>query len=455
MNTRLLYAVFAIGFAMALIGVSNSHAQETMETTDDNRKVPIPPRDYSSSPVLVLRGGTLLPGKMGSAIANSVIVVRGDRIVSAGKSGEVEVPKNPNQVIDTTGLFLTPGLIDLHVHFTQYQTDDFSRYRDSEAAAAIRGTILAKQLINAGITTVRDAGTEGDVALKIKEAVERRLIRGPRVLWSGQMIATRGGHGDEKTAVGSGKTGGERADIRVANGPWEWRLAVREQIRQQADWIKLTAPFTREEVEAAVDEAHMHEIPVAVDAFGKYTLWASEAGVDTLEHPLNMSEEIVRAMSKNGTSFVPTLTAFYNLLQYGYPGAGIQPGGFYYTMSRRFKINHEQHVAMVREARKLGVPIGVGTDIPFENDRRYPQDYYVELELLKQAGLSDAELLDAATSGNAKILKLSDKVGTVAEGMLADIIALAKDPRADIQNLRDVRLVVADGDVILQASSAK
>jgi imidazolonepropionase-like amidohydrolase len=439
--------VFA-GFAGIAAAQEQGSAREPGRTTDDPRRVPVPPRDYQILPALVLQGGTLLPGSDEKPVENSVVVIRGDRIVAAGNSDQIRIPQDVDRIIDTTDLYVMPGLIDAHLHFTQFRRDDFGKYRDSEAAAAIRGTLLLDQLITAGITAVRDVGTTGDVALRIKEAVERRLVDGPRVFWSGQMIATRGGHGDETTAVGSGKKDGERTDIRVANGPWEWRLAVREQIRQHADWIKLMAPYTRAEISAAVDEAHMHGIPVAVDSFGKYSLWAAEAGVDSIEHPLNLSREIVDAMAENNTAFVPTLTAFYNLLEYGYPAAGIPVGGFYFTMSRRFGLDHDHHLAMVRRAHDSGVAIGVGTDIPFENERRYPDDYYVELGLLKDAGLSNQEVLDAATTDNARILKMEDRLGKIADGMLADVLVLGADPRADIRNLRQVRLVIADGRVV-------
>lgn len=443
-------ASFAAVMAVILAGHSLATADPAPgipATTDDPRRVPVPPRDHSDDPVLVLRGGTLILGTDSKPIEDAAVVIRGDRIVAAGEAEAITIPTSADREIDTTGLYIVPGLIDSHVHFTQHRGDDFTRYSDSEAAAAIRGTLLLEQLIGAGITAVRDMGTTGDVALRVKEAVERGMLVGPRVFWSGQMIASRGGHGDEITAVGSGKRE-ERSDLRVANGPWDWRLAVREQIRQHADWIKLTAPYTKEEIAAAIDEAHLHGIPVAVDSFGQYTEWAAQARADSIEHPLDLSQETIDAMATSGTNFVPTLTAFYNLLAYGYPPAGIPRGGFYFTMSRRFTLDHEHHLAMVKAAHDAGVTVGVGTDIPFENERRYPDDYYVELGFLKDAGLSNLEVLIAATSGNAEILQMGDRLGTVAAGMLADILVIGADPLSDIANVRDVRYVVADGRVV-------
>ena len=153
-------------------------------------------------------------------------------------------------------------------------------------------------------------------------------------------------------------------------------------------------------------------------------------------------------MARNGTDLVPTLTAFYNVEKTGYPSAGIPSGGFFYTFSRRYPVVHAQHLEMVGLAHKAGIRIGVGSDIPFENDVRYPQDYYVELGLLKDAGLTDADVFASATRVGAQILKMEDKLGTLEPGKLADILVVGSNPLEDIQNLQDVKLVVADGRVI-------
>ncbi len=169
-------------------------------------------------------------------------------------------------------------------------------YRDSDAASTIRGMLLLDQLLDGGITAVRDVGTRNDVALKLKEAVERKMIDGPRIFWSGQLIASRGGHGDETTSTATGRPrSADEARVRIATGPDDWRLAVREQIRNGADWIKITAPYSKEEVEAAVAEAHLHGIRVAADAFGEFVDMGAEAGLDTLEHPLRRLRQGHRA----------------------------------------------------------------------------------------------------------------------------------------------------------------
>lgn len=418
-------------------------------TTDDPRRVPIPPPDRSGDPILVLRGGTLIDGTGAPPVADAVLVMQGDRIVDAGPANEIQIPQKVDREISAQGLYIVPGLIDLHIHFTQQRGDDFSRYRDSDAAAALRGSLLLSQLLDGGITAVRDVGTRNDVALKIKEAVERDMLEGPRVFWSGKLIASRGGHGDEVLSTATGRPRStDDARVRIATGPDDWRLAVREQIRQLADWIKITAPYTRDEVAAAIDEAHMHGIGVAADAFGEFATWAIEAGLDSLEHPLDLSDETIELMAKEGTGFVPTMTAFYNVIHHGYPPAGIPAGGFYYTMSRRFPVTHEGIMHILRKAREAGVKTAIGTDIPFENEKRYPSDYFTELRLFKEAGYTDQEILASATRIGADILGMADKLGTLEKGKIADVLVVSADPLEDIQNLQKMRLVIADGEVV-------
>src|SRR5690554_776195 len=141
--------VLAAGCFLLSLPASAPARETQLTTTDDTRRVPIPPQDHSQAPLLVLRGGTLIRGTGDSPVRRSLVVLQGDRILYAGSSGAYEPPRTPERVIDTTGLFILPGLIDLHVHFTTPRGDDAARYHDSDAAAAIRGTLLLGQLIDA------------------------------------------------------------------------------------------------------------------------------------------------------------------------------------------------------------------------------------------------------------------------------------------------------------------
>ncbi|MFT4052877.1 MAG: amidohydrolase family protein [Novosphingobium sp.] len=445
-----LYGIsLAVSAAALLVAVSAAGQQAVFDLSDDLRRVPVPAVDRAALPALVITGATMLDGK-GARVPDAVVVIRGDRIVAAGRAGSVAMPPDVARTVDARGLFLMPGLIDLHVHLTSQRGADFGRYPDSDAAAAIRATVLAGSLVRAGITTIRDPATTGDVALRVKEAVARGLIEGPRVFWSGAMIATTGGHGDEATSTATGKWKPEVPNNRtyVANGAEGWSEAVRVQIRRQVDWIKVSAPFTREEIGAAVDEAHEHGLRVAIDSFGKYTDWAIEAGVDSVEHTLDMPKDEVSLLARHGTGFNPTLGAFRNLLVRGYPSAGIRPGAFFYTFSRRYGIDFAQNLGNVHAAWKAGVRIGVGTDIPFDTEELYPKAYFEELDYLHQAGLPNRAVLASATSVGADILGMGDRLGSIAPGMIADMILLAGDPEADLKALGKPQAVVSGGRLL-------
>ena len=159
-------------------------------------------------------------------------------------------------------------------------------------------------------------------------------------------------------------------------------------------------------------------------------------------------------MAKNGTAFVPTMTAFYNPTKIGYPSAHIPPGAFYYTMSRRFSMTHEDNMATLRKARAAGVKLGIGTDIPFENERRYPSDYFQELRFFKEAGFTNKEIPMLATKNGGDIIGIPDKLGTLEKGKLADVLVIDGDPLQDIENFRKMRLVVADGRVLRDRTAA-
>jgi len=431
------------------LGLSQA-APPPFVTTDDPRRVRIPANADDQTPAIVLRDGTLIDGTGSPPVANAVVVVRGDRILAAGPSGSVALPSGEYQLLDVSGFYIVPGLIDLHIHLAQQWKADDSQYQDSDAAAALRGARKLAALLDGGITTVRDVGTRNDVAFKLKEAVERRIFEGPRVFWAGKGILATGGHGDElrsgvsEASKGTIHSGGPYA--RIADGADEWRLAVREQIRQHVDLIKLFAPFSREEVSAAIAEAHAQRFRVTVDAFGQFTTWAIEAGADCIEHTLAMPDAAIAMMAQRDTALVPTLTTYH--------AGGLPPGGYYHDLHRSFEMTHAGNLRIVRAAHAAGVRIGIGTDMGFAGERHYPASYFTEAGFLRDAGLTDAEVLSGATRVAADILGMADKLGTLEQGKLADVLVVRGNPLADLRNLRNLVLLLADGRVVRDRRAA-
>jgi imidazolonepropionase-like amidohydrolase len=432
--------------------LGDQSGEVTLSTSDDPRPVRIPARSRTADPMIVLEGGTLIDGTGSAPVTNARLVIQGDRIVSVGAKRDVAMPTIEYQTIDVSGFYIVPGFIDLHIHLAQHWKADDPNYADSDSAATIRGAKKLAALLNGGVTSIRDVGTRNDVAFKLKEAVERKILEGPRVYWAGKGILARGGHGDEtRSGVSESTLGAEHAGgpyARIANGADDWRLAVREHIRAHVDLIKLYAPFTRDEVGAAIEEAHMQGFRVAVDAFEKYIIWAVDAGADTIEHTLATPDPALAMMARNGTALVPTLATYHALVSGGYSSAGLPPGGYYYDLHRSFEMTHEENLNVVRKAHQRGVKIGIGTDMAFNGEAYYPEVYFTEIGFLKDAGLDNNELLESATRIGAEILGMQNKLGTLEKGKLADIVVIRGNPLTDINNLKNIEMVIADGTVV-------
>jgi imidazolonepropionase-like amidohydrolase len=199
-------------------------------------------------------------------------------------------------------------------------------------------------------------------------------------------------------------------------------------------------------VSAAISEAHAQRLRVTVDAYGDFTTMAIEAGADGIEHTLAMPESAIALMARRNTALVPTLTTYHALLTHG--AGGLPPGGYYHDSHRSYAMTHAGNLRVVRAAHAAGVRIGVGTDMGFAGERQYPGCYFTEMGFLRDAGLSDAQVLASATRVAAEILGLGDLLGTLERGKLADVLVVEGDPLADMTRLRNLRLLIADGRIV-------
>ena len=220
-------------------------------------------------------------------------------------------------------------------------------------------------------------------------------------------------------------------------GPDEFRDAVREQFKRGADLIKIASHYSREEIAAAVDEAHALGLKVTVDSETFYTGWAVEAGADTIEHPLPRTDEVVRMMARRGTASVPTIITYDYIFN--------ERGSYHSSTSRRFELTGETSRAMLRQLREAGILIGVGTDLILENFRDLPHAYIWELQAYLETGFTRTEALVAATRDSARILGMDDKLGTIEVGKLADLLIVEGDPLTDLGALANVAEVFRDG----------
>ena len=419
---------------------------KSVSTSDEVLRIPVPADYNAPKGSFVLVGGRLFDGT-GAPARPATIVVQGKTITAVLKPGERSWPEDA-VVHDIAGKTVMPGLIDLHTHLTYVGANDMTIYTNgntSGAESAMRGLRRMAIHLQAGVTSVRDVAAHGDTPFVLKRLQASGEIQGPRIFTAGQLITQTGGHG-ALHAVTTGypevANGNPNAMVRIASGPDQWREAVRIQFAKGADLIKLASEYTQEEVTAAVDEAHSLGLPVTVDAETQYIDMAIKAGVDSIEHPLPRSDEAVALMARRGIASVPTLVT-YRIIQRN-------SGGYFGSTSRRFELSEETIEAMARKMRRAGVKMGIGLDLIVASPEHMPGAYIDELESFTRIGFTRTEALVAATRTSAEILHMSDRLGTIEVGKLADIIVVDGNPDEDFNALRKVRTAFVNGRLMLQ-----
>ncbi len=398
-----------------------------------------------------IRCGVLIDGTSGSPRRNAVILIEGDTIRDVGSEGEVEIPGEA-EIVDASKLTVMPGLIDAHVHLCiNGEPSVFALLQYPPGLIQLMAARNALQTLEAGFTTVRDLGAPMGFAISLREAINRGIMRGPRILAAGRIISQTGGHGDFRLPIG---VGFEELS-RLADGVDEMRKAVRMELREGVDWIKICSSggvmsprdpvdvrqFTVDEIRAAVEEAAAYGRSVASHAHGTTGIKnAVLAGVRTIEHGTLMDEEAAEMMAERGVYHIPTLVASYNILKHGRE-AGIPE----YAMRKAEQIA-EYPARSLRLSHRMGVPIAMGTDsgTPFNRHGENAK----ELELMVEAGLKPMEAIVAATKTAAMAIGLGKQTGTLEPGKWADIIAVDGDPLSDIRVLQDksrIKMVMKGG----------
>jgi imidazolonepropionase-like amidohydrolase len=405
--------------------------------SDDPRRIPVKSGPQGPDRVLVLRGGRIFDGT-GAAAHEGALVIERNKISKILPSSSTEWPKNA-EVVDVAGKTILPGLIDLHTHLTYPLTEGDTEKAVSESDATLRAVEKLRYFLESGITSVRDVGSQGDVTFRLKEWVRDNRLAGPRIFPAGQFITAEGGHSTENTPDDLIKMMGA---TRLASGPDDWRLAVREQFHKGADVIKLGSHFSLEEIRAAVQEAHELGLKVTVDSETFYIERAVIAGADTIEHPLPRNDETIRMMAQRGVAADPTLIPYQIIFD--------EWGGYFGSTSRRFTFSNEANLEMLKRLKKAGIKCGVGTDLILHWYRYLPVPYIRELKNFVAAGWSVPEALVAATKTNSEILDMDDRVGTLEQGKLADVLVVDGRPDENLDDLAKVDLVIRNGYTVVQ-----
>ncbi len=402
-----------------------------------------------SSGRVMVHAGKLLDVRSGKTLTDQAIVIEGGKIVSVGPFSQAKRVSG-DRLIDLSTATVLPGLTDAHTHLTGNPQDAGPQALGiSLPRATLTGARNARVTLEAGFTTVRNVGAEGYSDVALRDAIDAGDVPGPRMLVSGPPLGITGGHCDENFLPFDFHYSAEG----VADGVEGVQHKVRETIKYGADLIKICATggvlshgdnpqasqYTLEEMKAIVADAHRLGRKVAAHAHGAQgILWASQAGVDSIEHGSYIDDAAIAEMKKDGTYLVPTLYLADWFLEHAeqvhVPPEMIAKGRTVMAAARK----------NVAQAFASGVKVAFGTDAAV-----YPHGLNAhEFAVMVKLGMSPLQSIQAATINAADLLGWSDKIGAIEPGKWGDIIAVDGDPLQDVTTLEHVKFVMKGGDVV-------
>ena len=409
---------------------------------------------------LLIKNGTLIDGSGGAPIPSRLLVVEQNRIAHVGETDGSMRPETPDDwVIDATGKFILPGLIDAHCHISLHQGAlPGVRYSSTAEFCSLWAAYAIGRVLRAGVTGIAVPGGKWFTDVTVREAVEGGLLEGPRMVVAARALSNYGGIFDPDPYPAFEGTPANTAGV-LCNTRDEFIRETRKQCKRGVDLIKIAdstwgdiQTVAEDEIAAVVDEAHRRNVKVTIHSRGSSsTRAAAKAGVDLIYHADLATEEDLDIVAKAGIPIAPVLTS---------PWIGVEHGaaarGFGQQERDRLRRQLDASFQMIRNARARGIPILSGSDTGNASAFAHGRWHGKEAELfVNEVGMTPMEAILANTSRNAWLMGLEDELGTIAPGKLADIVIWNSDSLADISVLQrpdEISSIIKDGRIVDRAA---
>jgi imidazolonepropionase-like amidohydrolase len=410
----------------------------------------------NSSARLLIKNGTLIDGSGRDPVTNTFVVVEGNRITHIGGAAGSVRPETPEDtVIDAVGKFILPGLIDAHCHISLHQGAlPGVKYTSSAEFCTLWAAHAIGRVLRAGVTSIAVPGGKWFTDVTVREAVDGGMLESPRMVVAGRALSNYGGIFDPDPYPAYEGIPADAAGV-LCNTRDEFIRETRKQCKRGVDLIKIAdstwgdiQTVAENEIAAVVDEAHRHNVKVAIHSRGSTSTRASaKAGVDLIYHGDWANKDDLDIVAKAGIPIAPVLTSPWIGVEHGAVGRG-----FGDRVRDRLRAQLDASFQMIRNARDRGIPILSGSDTGNASAFSHGKWHGKEAELfVKEVGMTPMEAIVANTSRNAAMVDLAGEVGVIAPGRLADIVIWDNDPLADITVLQrpiEISVIIKDGRIV-------